>query len=96
MLVLPLALLLALSFGVLPPTGGALAKAAVKPELGAGLAGAAAVDVARIALGQAEAAYAVVFVIDAALFIASAMLAARINRPKISKTGGFGPMVPAQ
>jgi formate hydrogenlyase subunit 3/multisubunit Na+/H+ antiporter MnhD subunit len=41
-LVLPLALLLALGFGGLPPTGGALAKAAVKPELGAGLAGAAA------------------------------------------------------
>jgi formate hydrogenlyase subunit 3/multisubunit Na+/H+ antiporter MnhD subunit len=37
-LVLPLALLLALGFGGLPPTGGALAKAAVKPELGAGLA----------------------------------------------------------
>jgi formate hydrogenlyase subunit 3/multisubunit Na+/H+ antiporter MnhD subunit len=41
-LVLPLALLLALGFGGLPPTGGALAKAAVKPELGAGLASMAA------------------------------------------------------
>jgi formate hydrogenlyase subunit 3/multisubunit Na+/H+ antiporter MnhD subunit len=41
-LVLPLALLLALGFGGLPPTGGALAKAAVKPELGEGLASAAA------------------------------------------------------
>ena len=41
-LVLPLALLLALGFGGLPPTGGALAKAAVKPELGEGLAAAAA------------------------------------------------------
>jgi formate hydrogenlyase subunit 3/multisubunit Na+/H+ antiporter MnhD subunit len=41
LLVLPLALLLALSFGGLPPTGGALAKAAVKPELGDGLAAAA-------------------------------------------------------
>jgi hypothetical protein len=40
--VLPLALLLALGFGGLPPTGGALAKAAVKPELGDGLAAAAA------------------------------------------------------
>ncbi|MCU0944607.1 MAG: complex I subunit 5 family protein [Rubritepida sp.] len=36
--VLPLAVLLALGFGGLPPTGGALAKAATKPELGAGLA----------------------------------------------------------
>ncbi|PWS35391.1 NADH/ubiquinone/plastoquinone (complex I) [Falsiroseomonas bella] len=36
--VLPLALLLALGFGGLPPTGGALAKAAVKDELGAGIA----------------------------------------------------------
>ncbi|MCA3583842.1 MAG: hypothetical protein IOD03_09135, partial [Methylocystis sp.] len=42
MLVLPLALLLALGFGGLSPTGGALAKAVVKPELGAGLAAAAA------------------------------------------------------
>ena len=41
-LVLPLAFLLALGFGGLPPTGGALAKAAVKPELGEGLAAAAA------------------------------------------------------
>ncbi|MCA3366121.1 MAG: NADH/ubiquinone/plastoquinone (complex I) [Roseomonas sp.] len=41
-LVLPLALLLALGFGGLPLTGGALAKAAVKPELGVGLAAAAA------------------------------------------------------
>lgn len=37
-LVLPLALLLALGFGGLPPLGGALAKAATKAELGAGLA----------------------------------------------------------
>jgi formate hydrogenlyase subunit 3/multisubunit Na+/H+ antiporter MnhD subunit len=41
-LVLPLALLLALGFGGLPPTGGALAKAATKPELGSGLAAMAA------------------------------------------------------
>jgi formate hydrogenlyase subunit 3/multisubunit Na+/H+ antiporter MnhD subunit len=40
--VLPLALLLALGFGGLPPTGGALAKAAVKDELGAGIAAACA------------------------------------------------------
>jgi hypothetical protein len=37
-LVVPLALLLAFGFGGLPPTGGALAKAAVKDELGAGIA----------------------------------------------------------
>ena len=61
-----------------------------------GLAGAAAVDVARLLLGDAAEAYSAVFILDAALFIASAMLAARINRPKISKTGGFGPMVPAR
>jgi formate hydrogenlyase subunit 3/multisubunit Na+/H+ antiporter MnhD subunit len=36
-LVIPLALLLAVGFGGLPPTGGALAKAAVKDELGAGI-----------------------------------------------------------
>jgi BCD family chlorophyll transporter-like MFS transporter len=61
-----------------------------------GLAGAAAVDVARFALGHIEAAYAAVFILDAALFIAAAMLASRINRPKISKTDGFGPMIPAR
>jgi hypothetical protein len=37
-LVVPLALALALGFGGLPPTGGALAKAAVKDEFGAGIA----------------------------------------------------------
>jgi formate hydrogenlyase subunit 3/multisubunit Na+/H+ antiporter MnhD subunit len=37
LLVLPLALALALGFGGLPPTGGAIAKAAVKDELGAGI-----------------------------------------------------------
>lgn len=37
LLVVPLALVLALGFGGLPPTGGALAKAAVKDELGAGV-----------------------------------------------------------
>jgi formate hydrogenlyase subunit 3/multisubunit Na+/H+ antiporter MnhD subunit len=41
-LVLPLALLLAFGFGGLPPTGGAVAKAAVKNELGAGIAAAGA------------------------------------------------------
>jgi formate hydrogenlyase subunit 3/multisubunit Na+/H+ antiporter MnhD subunit len=41
-LVLPLAVLLALGFGGLPPLGGALAKAATKAEFGAGLAAAAA------------------------------------------------------
>jgi formate hydrogenlyase subunit 3/multisubunit Na+/H+ antiporter MnhD subunit len=41
-LVIPLALLLALGFGGLPPTGGAVAKAAVKGELGAGLVAALA------------------------------------------------------
>jgi formate hydrogenlyase subunit 3/multisubunit Na+/H+ antiporter MnhD subunit len=40
--VLAPALVLALGFGGLPPTGGALAKAAVKPELGEGVAGALA------------------------------------------------------
>lgn len=39
-LVLLPAIVLALGFGGLPPTGGALAKAAVKDELGAGLVGA--------------------------------------------------------
>jgi formate hydrogenlyase subunit 3/multisubunit Na+/H+ antiporter MnhD subunit len=67
-LVLPLALLLALGFGGLPPLGGALAKAATKGEFGAGLAASAAMLSAlgstilmlhfvhrlRVAMGAAE------------------------------------------
>jgi len=59
-----------------------------------GLAGAAAVDVARLALGAPHAAYAVVFVVDALIFIAAAALAARIGGTRRSR--GFGPMVPAE
>lgn len=59
-----------------------------------GLAGAAAVDVARIALGAPHAAYAVVFVVDALIFVAAAALAARIGRPRRER--GFGPMLPAE
>jgi BCD family chlorophyll transporter-like MFS transporter len=44
-----------------------------------GLIGAAAVDLARIALGAPHAAYAVVFVIDAMVFLAAAVLATRIG-----------------
>ena len=59
-----------------------------------GLAGAAMVDVARLALGAPHAAYAVVFVIDALVFIAAALLAARIGRPR--REPGYGPMLPAE
>jgi BCD family chlorophyll transporter-like MFS transporter len=45
-----------------------------------GLIGAAAVDLARIVLGAPHAAYAVVFVIDAMVFLAAAVLATRIGR----------------
>jgi BCD family chlorophyll transporter-like MFS transporter len=45
-----------------------------------GLIGAAAVDLARIVLGAPHAAYAVVFVIDALVFLAAAVLATRIGR----------------
>lgn len=58
-----------------------------------GLAGAAAVDVARLALGAPDAAYAVVFAVDAALFVAAGILGARIGR---ARRAAFGPMVAAQ
>jgi BCD family chlorophyll transporter-like MFS transporter len=59
-----------------------------------GLAGAAAVDVARIAIGAPHAAYAAVFVIDALIFVAAAALAARIGRARPAR--GYGPMLPAE
>jgi len=59
-----------------------------------GLAGAALVDVARLALGAPHAAYATVFVIDALVFVAAALLATRIGRPR--REAGYGPMLPAE
>lgn len=59
-----------------------------------GLAGAAAVDVARIALGAPHVAYAIVFIVDALIFVVAAMLAARIGGAPRSR--GYGPMVPAE
>ncbi len=59
-----------------------------------GLAGAALVDVARLVLDAPHAAYTAVFVIDAAVFVAAAMLAARIGRPR--REPGYGPMLPAE
>jgi MFS transporter, BCD family, chlorophyll transporter len=59
-----------------------------------GLAGAAAVDVARIALGAPHVAYAIVFIVDALIFVVAAMLAARIGGARRSR--GYGPMVPAE
>jgi BCD family chlorophyll transporter-like MFS transporter len=59
-----------------------------------GLAGAAAVDLARIALGAPHAAYAAVFVIDALVFVAAALLAARIGRAR--RQPGYGPLLPAE
>ena len=51
---------------------------------------------ARIALGAPDVAYAVVFAVDALIFIAAAMLAARIGRSRPARDDGFGPMVPAE
>jgi BCD family chlorophyll transporter-like MFS transporter len=59
-----------------------------------GLAGAALVDVARLVLGAPHAAYATVFVIDALVFIAAALLAARIGRPR--RETGYSSMLPAE
>jgi BCD family chlorophyll transporter-like MFS transporter len=58
-----------------------------------GLAGAAAVDVARLALGAPDAAYALVFAVDAGLFVAAGILGARIGR---ARRAAFGPMVAAR
>jgi BCD family chlorophyll transporter-like MFS transporter len=46
-----------------------------------GIGGTLAVDAARAALGSAVAAYAAVFTLEAALFLAAALLAARLGRP---------------
>jgi len=59
-----------------------------------GLAGAAAVDVARLAFGAPHAAYAIVFIVDALIFVAAAALAARIGGTR--RRSGYGPMVPAE
>jgi len=59
-----------------------------------GLAGAAAVDVARLALGSAHVAYSAVFVMDALIFVAAAALAARIGATRRGR--GYGPMLPAE
>jgi len=50
--------------------------------------------VARIVLGAPHAAYATVFVIDALVFIAAALLAARIGRPR--RAPDYSPMIPAE
>ncbi|KTS38712.1 bacteriochlorophyll synthase [Methylobacterium indicum] len=49
-----------------------------------GFLGAAGVDLARLAFGTVVPAYAAVFVIEAALFLVAAGLAARIGRPAMS------------
>ncbi len=59
-----------------------------------GLAGAAAMDVARIALGTPHVAYAAVFIVDALIFVVAAVLAARIGG--VPRSRGYGPMVPAE
>ncbi|WP_198375008.1 BCD family MFS transporter [Neoroseomonas rubea] len=59
-----------------------------------GLAGAAAVDIARVALGAPHVAYAFVFIVDALIFVVAAMLAARIGGTRRSR--GYGPMLPAE
>ncbi|CAH0241654.1 BCD family MFS transporter [Roseomonas sp. CECT 9278] len=59
-----------------------------------GLIGAAAVDLARLLLGAPHAAYSVVFAIDAAIFIAAAVLATRIARPR--PAAGLHRMITAQ
>lgn len=53
-----------------------------------GLAGTVAVDLARLALGSTVQAYALVFTLDALLFVAAAILAARIGGARAGRTGG--------
>ncbi len=58
-----------------------------------GLAGAAAVDLARIAVGTPHVAYAAVFVTDALIFLLAAALAARIGRTRQAR--GYAAMMSA-
>lgn len=51
-----------------------------------GLAGTVVLDVGRLVTGSAGGGYVTVFVADALLFLASAMLAARIGRPATEKS----------
>ncbi len=60
-----------------------------------GLFGTIVLDLGRLAMGSAEGGYVVVFLVDAALFVAAAALAVGIGRPAARARGGFGPAAPA-
>jgi BCD family chlorophyll transporter-like MFS transporter len=60
-----------------------------------GLVGTLVLDAGRLLSGSAVGGYALVFAVDAGLFLASAILALGIGRATTRARGGFGPMTPA-
>jgi BCD family chlorophyll transporter-like MFS transporter len=60
-----------------------------------GFLGTVILDVGRLATGSVTGGYATVFVVDAGLFLASALLAMRIGRTGRAGPRGFGPALPA-
>jgi BCD family chlorophyll transporter-like MFS transporter len=60
-----------------------------------GFLGTLLLDLGRLATGSANGGYAVVFLVDAALFLAAAALALRIGQDAAERRGGFGNTAPA-
>ncbi len=60
-----------------------------------GLAGTVVLDLGRILTGSAGGGYVTVFIADALLFVAAAVLALRIARPATAQSRNFSPMAPA-
>jgi BCD family chlorophyll transporter-like MFS transporter len=60
-----------------------------------GFLGTVVLDVGRLLTGSAGGGFAVVFLVDAALFLASAALALRIGQGAAERRGGFGNAAPA-
>jgi BCD family chlorophyll transporter-like MFS transporter len=60
-----------------------------------GFAGTVVLDLGRLATGSAQGGYTLVFLADAALFLAAAALALRIGRAADDRPQGFVPMTPA-
>jgi BCD family chlorophyll transporter-like MFS transporter len=60
-----------------------------------GLFGAVASDIARWLIGHQGSAYAAVFALEAGMFVAAALLAARIAAPGLRSAGASGPAAPS-
>jgi BCD family chlorophyll transporter-like MFS transporter len=60
-----------------------------------GFLGTVVLDLGRLLTGSASGGFAVVFLVDAALFLAAAALALRIGQDAAERRGGFGNAAPA-